>query len=105
MVPGEEIWQTEAKTKRKLDIVCDKVWLPFYVPSHSIQGKMGERNGTNKGPPSLPGGNEYTSLQRNCKVWMEPSGDPNPIYAEAYRAKVYRPQTFPLIIALALFSP
>lgn len=30
---------------------------------------MGEVNGTNKGAPFLPGGNEYTSLLEELKNW------------------------------------
>ena len=60
---------------------------------------MGEGNGTNKGAPSLPGGNEYTSHQEELQSWdshpeecgAEPPGD---TYTEAYRAKVYGLQAF-----------
>ena len=55
---------------------------------------MGKGNGINKGAPSLPGGNEYTSLQEECRA--EPPGD---TYAKAYRAKVYRSQAFLVSVA------
>lgn len=31
---GEGIWQAVARTERKVDVVCDEVWLTPYSPSH-----------------------------------------------------------------------
>ena len=74
---------------------------------------MGEENGTNNGAPSLPGGNEYTSLLPDLQSWgshteecgVEPPGDPNPTYAEAYRVKFYGPQAFPVNVAPTPTAP